>query len=61
MNGTITLDMDDEGNVICNARRNKPYAHQRKIFDKDDFGNIHSFVSHYIEAINDPAVKWGAG
>lgn len=58
MQGTITLDLNDEDKIIANARRNKPYAHQRKIFDKDDFGNIHSFVSHYIEAIPDPSIRW---
>ena len=61
MQGTITLDLDDSGNIICNARRNKPYAHERQILDKDDFGNLHSFVSHYVEAIADPSIRWETG
>ena len=57
MHGTITLDLMQDGRIILNARRNSPYAHRRRIFDKGQVG-IHSFISHYIEAVADPAIRW---
>ena len=61
MLGTITIDITQAGHVILNARRNKPYAHQHKRLDRHQFGDIHAFVSHYIEAIQDESLKWDIG
>ena len=58
MKGTITLDLTDNGHINCNARRNSPYAHRRKILFADDFAKIHEFVSHYVEAISDSTKPW---
>ena len=58
MNGTITIDFDQHGAVICNATRYKDDAHERQVFHKSDFGDIHGFVSHYMKAINDESWRW---
>jgi len=58
MNGTITLDMTQDGNVICNATRNEPYANSRQILSASRFGDILAFVSEYIECINDDTRPW---
>ncbi len=59
MNGSITLDMTQGRKVICNATRNKPYAHARQIHDLNCFGDILAFVSEHVDKINDKSSKWG--
>ena len=58
MLGTITIDLTQDGHIILNARRNKPYAHRRLRIEASKFGDIHKFVSHYIEAIPDESKQW---
>ena len=60
MNGTITLDITQDRQVICNARRNEPYSHRRAIYKLSQFGDVLAFVSGAAEDINDPGAKWEA-
>lgn len=52
MNGTITIDIDQDRNVICNATRYKPHSHYRRIIKLSHFGDILAFVSEYVDKIN---------
>ena len=52
MNGTITIDIDQDRQAICNATRYKPPAHSRKIIKLSHFGDVLAFVSNYVDKIN---------
>ena len=57
MLGTITIDYQDR-TVICNATRNRPYAHRRRIFKLSQFGDILAFVSNMSDRIGDETLEW---
>ena len=59
MIGTIMLDVAEDGKIYAYATRHaKPTAAIRKEFYRSQFGDIHAFVSHYLEAVQDPSLKW---